>query len=100
MCYYYSNGKSFEVSELTINMPKKEKLNESNTKPIEIQRTLSYELNNKSECFDPSTSGSPSNVFMTTLKNRMDEYYSETRLFSIPRRERANSMEMLIRKNH
>ena len=23
MCYYYSNGKSFEVSELTINMPKK-----------------------------------------------------------------------------
>lgn len=96
VCYYYSNC---NTSRNNINMPKKEKIHQSIERPIEIKRTPSYELNNKSECFDPNISSSPSNVFMTNLKNRMDTYYSDMCLTSMCRRERANSMEMFLRKH-
>ena len=96
VCQYYNDCKPAGVN-IKIQMPKKEQLNESI--PIEIKRTRSYELNNKSECFDPTFIGSPSNIFMNTLKTRMDEYYSENHILSIPRRERANSIEMFIRKH-
>jgi hypothetical protein len=80
-------------------MPKKKNINGNITQPIEIKRTLSYELNNKSECFDPTFTGSPSNVFINTLKNRMDHYYADTPLFVMHCRERANSIEMFIHKH-
>jgi hypothetical protein len=98
VCHYYNDCNLF-AGNLKIKMPKKEKLNENITRPMEIKGHVSYELNNKSECFDPNVSASPSNVFITTLQNRMDKYYADAILISLHRRERANSMEIFIRKH-
>lgn len=100
VCQYYNDCKPFGVVNTTkIQMPKKNNINANITQPIEIKRTLSYELNNKSECFDPTFTGSPSNIFINTLKNRMDEYYADTSLSVARPRERANSIEMFINKH-
>jgi stringent starvation protein B len=100
VCHYYNDCKPFGVVNTTkIQMPKKKNIDENITQPIEIKRTLSYELNNKSECFDPTFTGSPSNIFVNNLKNRMDDYYSDARLTMMHCRERANSIEMFIRKH-
>jgi hypothetical protein len=100
VCHRYNDCKPFGVVNITkIQMPKKKNINKKITQPIEIKRTLSYEVNNNSECFDPTFTGSPSNVFMNTLKNRMDEYYADTSLLVVHRHERTNSIEMFIHKH-
>ena len=104
-CQYYNNCNQFEnvVSTHTvkIQLPKKQKIHK-HTIPVAIHstNTTSFELNNRPVCFDPTITNSPSNVFIHNLTNRMNEYYSDMGFSANnpPRRDRANSIEIFIRK--
>ena len=108
ICHYYTDCNQFEnvVSShnIKIKLPKKQKIYKHTT-PIAIHSNgyvASFEVNNRPACFDPTITNSPSNVFIHNLTNRMNEYYADmgfsTNNHIAPRRDRANSMELFIRK--
>lgn len=108
ICHYYNDCNQFEnvvsTHNVKIQLPKKQKIYKHTT-PIAIHSNgsvASFELNNRPACFDPTISNSPSNVFIHNLTNRMNEYYADmgfsTNNHTSSRRDRANSMEVFIRK--
>ena len=110
VCHYYNDCNQFEhvVSSynVKIKLPKKQKIYKHTT-PMAIHSNgsvaaASFEVNNRPACFDPTISNSPSNVFIHNLTNRMNEYYADmgfsTNNHTSSRRDRANSMEVFIRK--
>lgn len=103
ICHYYNDCNQFpQLKNKKIELPRKNEL----TKPISScpmvikSNDISFEVHNRPACFDPNTMHSPSNVFIHNLTTRMTEYYSELSIAQeYARRERANSMEMFIRKH-
>jgi hypothetical protein len=100
----YNDCNQFEkmvpMKNIKIQLPKKQKIYKQ-TKPIAMSAadSISYEINKKPTCFDPNTTNSPSTVFIHNLTSRMNEYYSDNNIHATnPRRDRANSMEIFMRK--
>ena len=106
VCHYYNDCNQIPVLKNKkiekIELPRKNKLNTMiSSCPIEIKSNdISFELNNKSACFDPTIMNSPSNVFIHNLTNRMNEYYSDLSISQeYMTRGRSNSMEVFISKS-
>jgi hypothetical protein len=62
-----------------IHLPNKEKLdiNQKSSYPYNPSYSNSFSLSTSTNAFDPNISGSPPNLFMNSLKNRMDIYYEK-----------------------
>lgn len=88
------------MKNIKIQLPRKQKIyKQSHPIAIRAADSISYEINKNPTCFDPNTMNSPSTVFIHNLTSRMSEYYSDSNIYPyIPRRDRANSMEIFIRK--
>ena len=103
ICHYYNDCNQFpQLTNKKIELPRKNEL----IKPVSscpvaiISNAISFELNNRPACFDPSITNSPSNVFIHNLTSRMNEYYSDLSISQeYARRERSNTMEMFMRKH-
>ena len=102
ICHYYNECNQFpQLKTEQIQLPRKNEINKPiSSGPIAIKsNNISFELNNKSECFDPNTIHSPSNIFINNLTNRMNEYYSDLSISQeYMTRGRSNSMEMFMPK--
>lgn len=103
ICHYYNDCNQFpQLKNEKIELPRKNELKKPiSSCPVAIKSNdISFELNHRPECFDPSIINSPSNVFIHNLSSRMNEYYSELSItHENLRRERSNTMEMFIRKH-
>lgn len=62
-----------------IHLPNKEKvdMNEKSSYSYNPSYTNSFSLSTSTNVFDPNISGSPPNLFMNSLKHRMDIYYEK-----------------------
>ena len=103
ICHYYDDCNQFlQLHNKKIELPRKNELTKPiSSSPVAIRSNgVSFELNNRPACFDPSITNSPSNVFIHNLTSRMNEYYTELSITQeCARRERSNTMEMFIRKH-
>jgi hypothetical protein len=73
------------------------------TKMVPIPYHFSREVTPATGRFDPNMAGSPPNVFMELLKQRMDTYYSGSLQFAddcavITARDRGESFDIVMRK--
>jgi hypothetical protein len=103
ICHYYNDCNTFpHLKNKKIEFPQKKELHKPiSSNPIAIKSNdISFELNNKSGCFDPNTKHSPSNAFIHNLTNRMNDYYTELSItHEHLHRERSNTMELFIIKH-
>ena len=103
ICHYYNDCNQFpQIKNEKIELPRKNELKKPiSSCPVTIKSNdISFELNHRPACFDPSTTNSPSNVFIHNLTSRMNEYYADLSItHQHLRRERSNTMEMFIRKH-
>lgn len=58
-----------------IQFPKKTVIQKNNQRPIK-NTAMNYDVYPAASRFDPNMSSSPPNAFISTLKQRMDVYYS------------------------
>jgi len=92
--------KMVPMKNIKIQLPRKQKIyKQSHPIAIRAADSISYEINKNPTCFDPNTMNSPSTIFIDNLTSRMSEYYSDNNIHANnTRRDRANSIDMFIRK--
>ena len=82
----------------TIQLPTKRKNVKTEPIPISTIQSPCFEIRSSVGNFDPTTAGSPPNVFVKALKQRMDNYYTGTiDINDENKRQRAYSFEHMLR---